>query len=253
MWDLSRSPSSDMAGIDSSYYSSSRPLRHYPTWGLSATGRTNSSDEYPRTETAGFSTGISGSRMRVYGETSPLCVYTAHGLPDNSPEMLPSTVLMLPFTHPAPRSRSANSARAATFAPQEKRTIDNRAKMWSSNFGVGNMSNVGAQDVGGSEMDAKEKLPVLFAAAGDVMVATVVRGGGSLGKKWAGSVDAVGNGKITEEVYSAGFVGPSGKRVYGGGGRRSSSGGLVVRSAAVLPLRRLVLLGCADGWIRVGT
>ena len=108
----------------------------------------------------------------------------------------------------------------------------------------------GGHTIGRAEQGGK--LPVLFAASGDRMVATVVR-----------RELSEGNGqekeeKRKEEVYPVRLVGPSGKtieRKKGGGGMRSASAGgaLVVRSVAVLPLRRLALLGCADGWVRVGT
>lgn len=113
---------------------------------------------------------------------------------------------------------------------------------------------------GGRGERTGERLPVLFAASGDRMVANVVRG--ELKRRQARGPrqqdDDEKEEVQEEEVHPARFVGPSGKTVSGkkgGSGRRSSSAkaGLVVRSVAVLPLRRLSLLGCADGWVRVGT
>lgn len=158
-----------------------------------------------------------------YGEISPVRVSTAFGLPDGGPGMCPSTVVMASLARPPPCPR---------------RAWDDQYARGAATINSGKFSMLGGgEGAGGVE---PERLPVLFAAAGQRMVASVVR-------QEAG---------VREEVHPAGFVGPSGTRVNGrNGGRRSSSsgGGLVVRSAAVLPLRRLVLLGCSDGWVRVGT
>lgn len=158
-----------------------------------------------------------------YGEISPVRVSTAFGLPDGGPGMCPSTVVMAPLVRPPSRPR---------------RSWNDQYARGAASTNSGKFSMFGGGDGEGSS--EPERLPVLFAAAGEKMVASVVR-------QEAG---------VREEVHPAGFVGPSGARVNGrSGGRRSSSsgGGLVVRSAAVLPLRRLVLLGCSDGWVRVGT
>lgn len=147
--------------------------------------------------------------------TAPVRVSAMNGLPDNGPGMSPATVRMLPLARPPPSSRDQASC------PMFGEGWARRGR-WRG------------------ERDEVTKLPVLFAAAGDSMVASVVRRDPTEG---------------VEEVHPMRFVGPSGKTVNGkGGARRSGSGGgLVVRSVAVLPLRRLSLLGCADGWVRVGT
>lgn len=150
----------------------------------------------------------------------PVRVSSTFGLPDSPPGMSPASVLMLPLAQPRSPDDKARTARSAGFEPFM--------------FGAGQ----------GRRWEEKErrggrgKLPVLFATAGDKMVATVIR-----------------QDTKEAEVHPAGFVGPSGRPVTGkSSGRRSSSGGgLAIRSAVVLPLHRLVLLGCADGWVRVGT
>ena len=140
-------------------------------------------------------------------------VSALHGLPDNAPGMFPATVRMLPLSRPPPPSKDGAS--------------------YNSMFGEG-WARRGRWR---GTRDEVMKFPVIFAAAGDSMVASVVHH------------DPTGE---EAEVHPMRFVGPSGKAVNGG--RRSGSGGgLVVRSVAVLPLRRLSLLGCADGWVRVGT
>lgn len=176
--------------------------------------------------------GAFSSLSTGYGDVAvpPARVSTAFGLPDRGPGMYPSTVLMAPLARPPPPR--PHLAKEYIYG--------------SGGVNSGKFSMFGGGGGGpGSEEPEPGWLPVLFAAAGDKMVASVVR-------REAGA---------REEVHPAGFVGPSGARVSGGrsggGGRRSSSsgsgGGLVVRSAAVLPLRRLLLLGCSDGWVRVGT
>lgn len=149
--------------------------------------------------------------------TAPVRVSAMHGLPDNALGMSPATVRMLPLARPPPSSKY--QAPTSMFGEGFS-----RRGRWR-----------GARDGGTT------KLPVLFAAAGDSMVASVVHRDPT---------------QEEEEVRPMRFVGPSGKTVNGkGGGRRSGAGGrgLVIRSVAVLPLRRLSLLGCADGWVRVGT
>ena len=148
--------------------------------------------------------------------TAPARVSAMIGLPDNGPGMSPATVRMLPLARPPPASRDQGPA---------------------SMFGEGWTRRGRLRGT----RDEVAKLPVLFAAAGDSMVASVVHRDPTE--------------EDEEEVHPMRFVGPSGKTVNGkGGGRRSGSGGgLLIRSVAVLPLRRLSLLGCADGWVRVGT
>lgn len=217
LWDLSRSPADASSGIDST--GTGPALLRHPSWGLGAYS------------SGGEGSGLTGSGQGGYGEASPVRVSTAFGLPDAAPGLSPATVLMLPLPPPAalPSSRLAGAG----------------VSMFGENFSAsGRAGGAGART-------QREKLPVLFAASGDRMVASVVR---------QGEPDA--GGQEEEEVHPARFLGPSGKTVKGkkggvggGGGRRSASGGggLVVRSIAVLPLRRLSLLGCADGWVRVGT
>lgn len=218
LWDLSRSPSSDMSSVDSS----SGPLSHHPAWGLTSTSTTladgtSIGGASGNKETfLSSSSASSSSTVGFYGETAPMRVSTSLGLPDSFPGMYPSTVAMHQFGRP-------HSGRQGMFGE------DPRCGQWS-------MRQPGSR-IGQGGADGETSLPVLFAAAGDEMVASVVQ---------------IAEG-TRENVYPAHFVAPSGKRVYGGAARRSSSGALVARSVAVLPLRRLILLGCADGRIRVGT
>ena len=84
------------------------------------------------------------------------------------------------------------------------------------------------------------------------MVASVVRrhlGESNGGKEEEEEEEEVHPGALTW------FVGEDRLTARGGGMRLASGGGALVvrRSIAVLPLRRLSLLGYADGWVRVGT
>lgn len=216
LWDLSRSPG-EGSGIDST--GTGPALLRHPTWGVGAYS------------SGGQGSGLTGGGEGGYGEASPVRVSTAFGLPDAAPGLSPATVLMLPL--PPPPAPPSNRLAGAGV---------------NSMFGE-SFSASGRAGGGAGARTQREKLPVLFAASGDRMVASVVRR----------EPDARGR---EEEVHPARFLGPAGKTVKGkkggvggGGGRRSASGagGLVVRSIAVLPLRRLSLLGCADGWVRVGT
>lgn len=368
LWDLSRSPSSDTLGVNSASLPPPGPLRHHPAWGLSRTdsvyGAYNDDHIYFANSNIGGTTRTAKytSGMRGYGEMPPACISTAHGLPDNSPGMFSSSVLMLSLARPPsppPAPTAASTARRynapSIFSPSYRRqnsshsgsgrrfndagTLPNAGNLdgagWlggdaglsvSSNNsnsherashahdstdanpheyrddddadgrapafhgassrhqhprhehrGVANVGSATGRgqrqtDRGGSsagcfaaidnmlaEEDA-EKMPVFFAAAGDNLVASVVQTGNASGHEVVGGSSTtsgrdshgVGGGGIGHEVYPSGFVGPSGKAIPGGSGRRSTgSGGVVIRSAAVLPLRRLVLLGCSDGWVRL--
>lgn len=157
----------------------------------------------------------SASPSGPYGEVTPVRVSTSFGLPDNFPGLFPSTVAMLPMGVPD----------------------GDATRMFGGPSSGGSWNATRSKPVAGARDRDQGTVPVLFAAAGDGMVASVVRDEESL----------------AEEVYPSTFVGPSGRRVYSGSSRRSSSGGFIVRSTAVLPLRRLLLLGCTDGRIRVGT
>lgn len=233
LWDLSLSRTETSGGIDSA--GTTGPLRHRNApWGSGA-GGTYIGEEGGAEYLS--SSGGGGRGGGGYGEMSPVRVSTTFGLPDAAPGMSPATVFMLPLSRPPSSThRSTPAVNKGTSAA---------AAAGVTMFGEG-FSACGSGSVGGTagRGEQGEKLPVLFAASGDRMVASVVRR--ELGRE------------REEEVHPARFVGPSGKTVSGkkgGGGRRSSSagGGLVVRSVAVLPLRRLSLLGCADGWVRIGT
>lgn len=137
-----------------------------------------------------------------YGEVSPVRVSAAIGLPDSSPGMFPATATALSLGRP----------------PSHQCSL----------FGDG---------YGGMAGSARRDSTVLFAAAGEKMVASVVR-------RDPGGDDI---------LYPASFVGPSGETVTGKTGGRRFNGAISIRSVAVSPLRRLLLLGCGDGWIRVGT
>lgn len=158
---------------------------------------------------AAYSDETASPSSGTHEEVPPVRVSTASGLPDNAPGMCPATVLTIPLGRPVSASTRVRKA-VHTFGYHS----DAR---------------------GATRYDEEPKLPVLFAAAGDKMVASVV------------STEA----GVEQEVHPARFVGPSGKTI--GGRRSASSGALAIRSAVVLPLRRLSLLGCADGWVRVGT
>ena len=138
----------------------------------------------------------------------PMRVSVAIGLPDSSPGIFPANLTLLSLGLPGGTGRNTGTSSGGSV------------------FGKGYPN--------GYEPTAATS-PVLFAAAGDKMVASVVRRG-------------VGE----EEVYPASFVGPSGKAAGVKASGRRSPGGLAIRSVAVSPLRRLVLLGCGDGWVRVG-
>lgn len=250
LWDLSRSRS-EFSGIDST---GTRPTpQRHPSWGAGA---------YTSEEGAEFLSlsegGTGGGGESGYGESAPARVSTTFGLPNSAPGMCPATVAMLPLSRPPPPTKLPSGT---AFGNGMARggggggSAAAAAVVGVSMFGEGfSARGNGSRATGRAEQG--EKLPVLFAASGDRMVASVVRrelGGGRSG----------GNGEeereeLEEEVHPVRLVGPSGKTVdgkKGGGGMRSASGGggLVVRSVAVLPLRRLSLLGCADGWVRVGT
>lgn len=246
LWDLSRS-STEYPGADSQTVP--RVARH-ASWGL---GAYNSGDGGEGGgAVAGLSEGDGG-----YGESSPARVYTAFGLPDAAPGLSPSTVCMLPLSRP-PSFTKKQAAGVAFSGGRGPAAAAAGVPLFGEGFSSRSV-------VGRTARDDQEKLPVLFAASGDEMVASVVRRDSGMGetRQLEEEEDAEKEGE-EEEVHPARFVGPSGKTVNskkgvggGGGGGRGSSlgggGGLVVRSIAVLPLRRLSLLGCADGWVRVGT
>lgn len=319
LWDLSRSPSSDTLGVNSASLPPSGPLRHHPAWGLTRTdsvyGAYNDDHIYfgnsniaGTARTAKFPPGIRG-----YGEMPPACISTAYGLPDSSPGMFSSSVLMTSLARPAspPLAPAASITARRYNAPPLSPPSSWRQNSYHSGsarryYGLlrfddagtlrsaGNLDGAGRLPGGAglsisgnnsksyertvnssdsaeitecvaidnllAKEDA-EKMPVFFAAAGDSLVAGVVQTGyasghdevvgGSSTSSGRDSTGVDGEGR-SQEVYPSGFVGPSGKTIPGGGGRRSTgSGGVVIRSAAVLPLRRLVLLGCSDGWVRL--
>ncbi len=243
LWDLSRSPAGT-SGTESAGTVSA--LHRHPSWGE---GAYNSGGGGER---GSFWPPGGGGEGGSYGESPPARVSTTYGLPNAAPGLCPATVTMLPLSRPPPptkqetglafarsfRGGAAAGAAAAAAAPPEV-----------SNFGEGFSTRRSGGTAGRGGQGGM--LPVVFAASGDRVVASVVHrelGGGQSGVE-----------EEEEEVHPVRFVGPSGKTVDGkkggGGGRRSTSGGgsLVVRSVAVLPLRRLMLVGCADGWVRVGT
>ncbi|CAN0356151.1 unnamed protein product, partial [Ectocarpus sp. 13 AM-2016] len=119
-----------------------------------------------------------------YGEASPARVSTAFGLPDAAPGLSPATVLMLPLS-PPPAPSSNRLAGAGVYS------------MFGESF-----SASGRAAGGTGARTQREKLPVLFAASGDRMVASVVRR----------EPDARGR---EEEVHPARFLGPAGKTVRG--------------------------------------
>ncbi|CAM9221408.1 unnamed protein product [Scytosiphon promiscuus] len=248
LWDLSRS-STEYSGVDPQ--PGPRAARH-AAWGLGA----YSNGDVGGGGAGGGETGAASSQGEGgYGESSPARVYTAFGLPDAAPGLSPATVRMLPLSRPLPAAKKQVGVAFSVgrVAAAEAAGVPLFGEGFSRQGGVG--------ATGRAARDDQEKLPVLFAASGDTMVASVVRR--EHGKPLKGFREEGVDDKEEEEeeeVYPAKFVGPSGKTVNskkgGGGGGRGAAlggGGLVVRSIAVLPLRRLSLLGCADGWVRVGT
>lgn len=215
LWDLSSPSSSDLAGMDSF----PGVLSFHPAWGVegAASAASARSSGWSRAQGKGTAAPAPSSHA-FYGEMAPGRVSTTVGLPDNFPGMCPASVDVVPL----------GATRAGSPSLFGGDSTDGRWGRWGRG-GSERISQGGERDRG--------KLKVLFAAAGDGMVASVVR-------EEEGARDS---------VYPSSFVGPSGRRVYSSSSRRSSAGGLIVRSAAVLPLRRLLLLGCADGRVRVGT
>lgn len=250
LWDLSRSRHS-FSAIDST--ATAPALQRHPSWGAGAYTSEEGADVLSLSGGGAGGGGESG-----YGECSPARVSTTFGLPHTAPGMCPATVVMLPLSRPPP---PAKLLPGAAFERGTTRgggggvgSVAAAAAAGVSMFGEGfSARGNGGRTTGRAEQGGK--LPVLFAASGDRMVASVVHR--EVGRRQGG-----GNGDeeegLEEEVHPVRFVGPTGKTVdskKGSGGMRSGSGGgaLVVRSVAVLPLRRLSLLGCADGWVRVGT
>lgn len=171
----------------------------YSTGGITPHPHTAwASDAHSNVTVEHASVGLGGG----YGEVSPVRVSVATGLPDSSPGMFPATTTAL----------------SLGFPPSSHGSL----------FGEG---------YGGLDGSARRDSTVLFAAAGDKIVASVVR-------RDPGGDDV---------LYPASFVGPSGETVTGKTGGRRFNGGIAIRSVAVSPLRRLLLLGCGDGWVRVST
>lgn len=188
-------------------------LSRSPAADISGIDSTGGVIPYPHTAWAGgahsdvamerASVGLGGG----YGEVSPVRISAAIGLPESSPGIFPATVTALSLGRPP----------------------GHHSSIFGEGYGGGN-------GVDGSARRDSTTSTVLFAAAGERMVASVVR-------------QDPGEDDI---LHPASFVGPSGETVTGKtGGRRFN--GIAIRSVAVSPLRRLLLLGCGDGWVRVGT
>lgn len=252
LWDLSRSRS-ELSAVDSTG-AGPAPRRH-PSWGAGAYTSEEGAESLSLSLSVG---GAVGGGESGYGESSPARVSTTCGLPNAAPGMCPATVAMLPLSRPPPPTKlSSGAAFEKGMARGSGGGSAAAAAAGVTMFGEGFSSRRNGGGTAG-RAEQRGKLPVLFAASGDKMVASVVHR--ELGRRQGGGGrhDEEEEEELEEEVHPVRFVGPSGKTVdgkKGSGGMRSASGGgaLVVRSVAVLPLRRLSLLGCADGWVRVGT